>query len=207
MNTRHILIIAATSLTLNTGISAVAGTKMADKLDTNKDGLIQFSEFADHANQKFTRMDANGDGVVNQDERKAFHEAKRDEHLTKRFARLDANDDGLVSPSEYKNAADERRARRLEKLDINGDGEITKEDRIARRKHHKRRHKMKRPPKIDSNGDGLLDKAEHDAFTKHRFDRLDKNENGVLEADEQHRRRFGARHRHHPKGPRPGFDQ
>lgn len=52
------------------------------RLDSNSDGLISQTEFIAHADALFTRMDANGDGVLTKGEgRKARHK----KHSNKRF--------------------------------------------------------------------------------------------------------------------------
>lgn len=154
-------------------------------------------------------MDTSGDGAVDQAERKAFMEKTQKMRQDRRFTKLDANNDGVISRSEYDDAAEARKARRRARMDVDGDGEITKEDRKARREAMRERHKAMKERrkesrkdhkrvKPDANGDGVVDLAEHMAVTKARFDRMDRNGNGVLDEDEQRKPRFA---RHHPMRP------
>lgn len=60
------------------------------QLDSNGDGIINFEEFSALPMTGFNRQDTNGDGVVT-----------RDELLERRFLQLDTNNDGLVSAEEF----------------------------------------------------------------------------------------------------------
>jgi Ca2+-binding EF-hand superfamily protein len=60
------------------------------QLDTNGDGVINFEEFSAMPMTGFNRQDTNGDGVIS-----------RDELLERRFLQLDTNNDGLVSAEEF----------------------------------------------------------------------------------------------------------
>ena len=53
------------------------------------------------------------------------------------------------------------------------------------------------PPKFDANGDGAISRAEAAKFPRlaERFDQLDRNKDGKLDADERRQMREGMRHR------------
>ena len=174
--------------------TATAKPNMLDKVDTNKDGQVQYSEFLTAGNQKFAEMDADRNGLVTKDERYAFGKAKRAQRAQKRFAKLDANGDGFVSNQEFTTAqaqrADKKEARRKKRMDANKDGVMDQADhdlRKAKRQARKEKRKTKRQAhkrKRDLNGDGMLSLSEHQAAGKARFDRIDADNNGVLDAQE-----------------------
>ncbi len=104
------------------------------------------------------------------------------------FSKMDANEDGIVTASEM-NA---RHEALVAAADANGDGGVSEEEMRAYRKA--KRDEMRAENNPDTNGDGVIDRAEFQASAEKRFDRLDKNDDGVLSEDEQPRRR-GRHHR------------
>jgi hypothetical protein len=54
------------------------------KVDTNKDGKVDKAEFMAEGEEKFKKMDLNGDGFITDDERKQVHEQRRSEWKAKR---------------------------------------------------------------------------------------------------------------------------
>ncbi len=107
------------------------------------------------------------------------------------FDRLDANGDGKIT-------ADEMNAKHADMIaaaDANGDGGVTKEEMKAY--HEKRRAEMRAKHNPDKNGDGVVDKEEYLASAEERFDRMDKNDDGVISEDEKGR---GKGRRHHRGG-------
>ena len=63
------------------------GGKMFEKHDTNSDGVISKDEFLSHAEEKFSEMDADGNGEVTQEEGKAAWEARK-EKMKERRAKM-----------------------------------------------------------------------------------------------------------------------
>lgn len=53
------------------------GAKMFEKLDTNKDGVIDEAESIAKAKERFAEMDANKDGKVTKEEAVAHHDAMK----------------------------------------------------------------------------------------------------------------------------------
>jgi len=53
---------------------------MFSKVDGNEDGQVDLNEFLANAEQRFQRMDINGDGYVTLDEAKESHRAIREEY-------------------------------------------------------------------------------------------------------------------------------
>ncbi len=79
-------------------------------------------------------FDKDGDGKLNEEERKALQEARKGKMEEARKAALqkyDADGDGKLSPDERKKATEERKAEMLKKYDKDGDGKLSKEERDA----------------------------------------------------------------------------
>ncbi|MGB0907353.1 MAG: hypothetical protein ACPGVT_07650 [Maricaulaceae bacterium] len=194
---------------LTAGALTLAGVALASpKADTNRDGNITRAEFIAHAEARFTADDANFDGMISKDERKAGHERRKDERAAESFARRDQNGDGVITRAEEDAVRAEHKAkreeRRLKKHDLNGDGildatdkELHKAKRAehkAKRKEMKKKRKAERKNRVkpDADGDGFVTRAEHDAATLALFTRMDANGDGVLTQGEG---RYGKKRR------------
>ena len=68
-----------------------------DGPDADGDRTVTRAEAQAHSAEKFTRMDLNKDGRIDQADRSAHASAMRDEH----FAKLDTNKDGSISRPEF----------------------------------------------------------------------------------------------------------
>lgn len=81
------LLMLAAAILMFQSLPAFADTHEGDKKkmereikgDTNGDGVISKSEFLDRAEERFSGMDANGDGSIDREEAKAAHAKKREE--------------------------------------------------------------------------------------------------------------------------------
>jgi len=150
------------------GLSAGAASPLIEKADTNNDGRIELAEFSALGDQKFLSMDSDGNGLVTDEERRAYHTAKRAERDQKRFMAMDTNGDGVISNAEY-TAAQERREDRVKAmLD-------------TRKQKRKARQKLSKP---DSNEDGVIDLAEHRDATIQVFELMDRDSDGYLTGNE-----------------------
>ncbi len=107
------------------------------------------------------------------------------------WERMDANGDGEITADE----ASERFAEQLKEADTDGSGGISKEEMKA---FHKARRDARRAEKNpDKNGDGVVDRTEFINASQARFDRMDKDGDGVLSEDERkHHRGHHRRGRH-----------
>jgi hypothetical protein len=73
------------------------------------------------------KFDKDGDGKLNEEERKAAMEARQAEML----AKFDKDGDGKLSQDERKAAMEARRAEMMKRFDKNGDGKLDEEERKA----------------------------------------------------------------------------
>lgn len=107
-----------------------------------------------------------------------------------RWESADANGDGEISAAEMS----ARQAEFLAAADTDGNGAISKDEMKAY--HQARRAERRAQMDPDKNGDGVVDRTEFLNAAQDRFDRMDKDDNGVLSEDEQRRNRG----RHHRRG-------
>jgi len=49
-----------------------------EQMDTNKDGQIDLNEYLSHAEKRFAKLDANGDGFITKQERRKAHKEMRE---------------------------------------------------------------------------------------------------------------------------------
>ena len=134
--------------------------------DANNDGTVTRTELTTQLDERFTRLDTNGDGQITQAERDAQHKARADE----RFKALDADGNGQLSRAEF-DAAHEKRA---EKMGERGEG--------------KRRHRGGRGGMggmMDANKDGTVTKAEFQSRALAMFDGADANKDGQVTQQER----------------------
>lgn len=116
------------------------------------------------------------------------------------LAKIDTDGSGTVSQAEFLARAAERPAPAdlFAAMDANADGFVTKRE---LRKHHKQRRAERRLARADLDGDGLVTEAEfvaraNEAPTpEERFAKRDRNDDGVLTADEMDRGHAKARYR------------
>lgn len=137
----------AAALALGGATVAFADNHRAKGGDADGDGVITLEEHNSHADAMFARMDANGDGVLNAEDReqlRAEMDGKRGHQYGhrggkrggKRMMKLaDANNDGAISRAEFDAAAKARFA----KMDADKSGTITAEEREAAREAFKAR--------------------------------------------------------------------
>ncbi len=143
------------------------------RADEDGDGRLSQAEFMARRLDRLRAADANGDGSVSADERRAAREARRARRADARFDRLDADKDGAVTRAEFDAAhaergmrghrghrgaraagpvviadAEARAARTFARLDADGDGYVAADERRAARqaaRGHGRGH-MASPP-------------------------------------------------------------
>jgi hypothetical protein len=169
------MIIAGTS-----ALALIAGIAVAQSVG-NDGADVSRAQLATQLDARFARLDANGDGSIDANERASRGEDRRAEH----FKRLDANSDGSITEAEMNAAHEKRGEARAERRGRRGgmDG------------GHRRggRGFGGRGGNADANGDGLVSRAEFQARALARFDRGDADRNGILTAAERRQAREAAR--------------
>ena len=68
------------------------GGKMFEKQDTNGDGVISKSEFLAHAEEKFSKIDADGNGEITKEEGKSARKAMKGKMKDRIKARKEKRD-------------------------------------------------------------------------------------------------------------------
>lgn len=151
-------------------------------LDRDGDGVLSRDEVPAEAVAFFPILDDDGDGVLALEE---VLDAQRSGLLDKlngvahRFKEADADADGCVTREEFPTDADVT----FEEVDRDGDGKITLDEVVAclgERLGGKMKTFMQR---YDRDGDGQVTREEFRGKDE-AFDRLDKNSDGVVTADE-----------------------
>jgi Ca2+-binding EF-hand superfamily protein len=189
--------------------------------DTNKDGVVDQTEFQASRDKWFADLDANKDGFVTADELKAFGEkmhaqwqqkhadanggqagtqaapdASRGDLMAQHIlARVDTDKDGKISKAEF----DTESTALFKRLDKNSDGKIASDEVPAR-------HWGGKGPRfgmMDTDKDGKVTKAEFTAAEDKMFSKLDANGDGVITADEMQ----AAQHHHHGRNGAPDQQQ
>ncbi|MEL6541642.1 MAG: hypothetical protein AAFP79_05480 [Pseudomonadota bacterium] len=124
------LILAAASVPLIILGAQPAAAQSADdveallqKADANRDGQVTWSEVVELRAKSFSRLDRNGDGYADKDDRPMMFGGKFDQAMTK-VARFDTNGDGRISKAEMIEAD----APAFTKADANGDKIVTTEE-------------------------------------------------------------------------------
>lgn len=131
---------------------------------------------------RLTALDANHDGVVSVEERRAGQAAHRASWIDARFAKMDANGDGMISRAEFDAAA------------------------AAQPQHGARMDRHGRPGAERQAGPIVI--SDVAAKLGQRFDAMDSNRDGVISPEE--RRAARAAHRAERPGrraPRPAAPQ
>lgn len=103
------------------------------------------------------------------------------------FDRMDVNGDGKLTADEMS----EMHAKLIEDADADGDGAVTRDEMKAF--HDAKRAEFREKHNPDANGDGVVDRTEYIDAAQKRFDKKDKNGDGVLSEDEMDRHHHGGR--------------
>ena len=153
------------------------------RADTDGDSRISQAEFVGARMQRLTAIDADGDGSVTAEERRAARQARTAQRADARFDRLDANDDGSISRAEF----DARKDARAER---------------PRRMRAHRGHAPARMARMEARGPVVL--AEARVKAEQAFLRLDGDHDGFVtvaerragrQAQREHRRERMAERR------------
>ena len=153
------------------------------RADQDGDRVVTKAEAMAAADAVFTKMDANGDGTLNDGDKAAI--------LAKRFAAIDTDKNGAISQAEFMAAHDmrgEHRADRREKRMEHG--------KMGKRHEHEggRDGRMDMMARADSNGDKAISQPEFRAAAEARFAKADTNKDGSITPDERKAGRKGRWH-------------
>ncbi len=129
------------------------------------------------------KADANSDGTVSREERKAAHEARRAERL----AQFDKDSDGTLNEAERESARHARTVRVFEELDANRDAEVSEAEATASCSPMARHFE-----RVDADGSGSVSWSEFETASK----ALAKHRRG-----KRHHKRRGHRGRRGGGGP------
>jgi len=141
------------------GSAAIAGLASAQTAPRPAaDAHVTRAEFIARAEASFARMDLNKDGVLTREERRAGRPARGDRALGPMGSRLAVTQETAPPPP----PPGDRMAGRPGGMRGPGGG-------LAR---------------MDGNGDGKVTRAEYDAGARTRFDRMDTNADGTIDATE-----------------------
>lgn len=184
MNKKTLIASVFVSLAMN-GALVMAGDgqgRFMRHFDTNNDGRVHLEEFNAAAADRFKRMDADANGVIDKDEFRAYVRARKDERRQRKFARIDSDANGVVERSEFLAYKQAKAERKFTRMDKNADGIISKEEYASckKRKHHKKRM-FKR---MDKDGDGKITQDESMTVWSNWFKRIDANHDQVVTTDE-----------------------
>lgn len=155
-----------TAASLLIGGAAYAQTARGEKAAATRDAVAERTE------AMFARMDANGDGVLD--------EADKTARMAKRFAQMDGNGDGMLSQAEFTAAHEAHAAKREAR------GERRGGERMGMRGQRGGRGGGEAMIKrADTNSDGQVTRAEFQAAALARFDKTDADGDGTISADER----------------------
>lgn len=152
------------------------GARFLGHLDTSGDGIITEAEFSAGSQERFNRLDQDGDGVINSDE--TPRPRLRMGGMGGGFmARWDTNGDGQVTSDEF-SGPDEH----FTQLDQDGNGIIDESEAPAPiHRHGRMRGDM--IGHLDKDSDGKISKDEFPSPDEH-FTQLDVNSDGYIDESE-----------------------
>jgi Ca2+-binding EF-hand superfamily protein len=184
-------------------LAAVAGGakgkgKFMEYFDANQDGVVTMSELNEASKQRYTKMDADGNGAVTLDEFQAYLGDRKAQWREQRFTEMDSNGDNQISQQEYIQYKQQRAEQRYQQMDADNDGVVSKEEYLNRKrghygKKHDREHGGKHAhhhggdrffSRLDSNNDAQLTLEESLAAWTKWFKRIDANGDQVVTAEE-----------------------
>lgn len=165
---RTLALVAALAATGTAGIAIAQPGRDGGKDTTRADVEARTA-------QMFQRLDANGDGTLN--------DADREAARAKRFDAMDSDGNGSLSRAEYDAAFQNRMDKREQRA------ETRAQDGKRMGHHHSGRHHgmrgMGMMKRADANNDGAITQAEFTAGALARFDRMDADRNGTVTAAER----------------------
>ncbi len=172
------------------------GSFPMERADANGDKKVSWSEVRKVAprftQERFNNLDRNGDGLLSkadtpeQRAKGAAGKFPQGEQLVAILRRADADGDNRVTKAELEVAAPQLAKRGFARLDTNKDGVITEVD--LKKSENPGTPSPRAIQQADANGDGHWSfkelKTVAKRLPKEMFDRVDKDRDGLLNADE-----------------------
>ena len=144
------------------------------RADTDGDSRLSQAEFVGQRLQRLTAMDADRDGSVTADERRAAMQARMAARADTRFDRLDSDNDGAVSRAEFDAAHEARREARADRG--------PRPMRAHRGPAHGQRGMARMGRRMEARGPVVI--ADVQARAEQAFTRLDADNDGFVTAAE-----------------------
>lgn len=191
-------LLPASALPAAAATTAAPAARIIERLDADRDGAVHRAEFLDHAAKRFAAADGDGDGVLTAAEFAAAAKPRHERRANRILARLDRDGDARASLAETARAG--RIGRRFERADADRDGLLTAAEIAAAAERHGARRIERLVRRADADGDGRVSKSEATKVAEARFERLDQNGDGLLQAAEL----AASMRRLAPAGPKGG---
>lgn len=151
--------------------------RMLEKLDTNKDGGISLEEVQTSHAELFAKVDANNDSSLTEEEFGMIKELKKAERDAKRAANATSTDTGTDAASDQTAQSDK-------------DGKRKGKHAGKRGGKHGGKHGGKKGPsfdRLDADSSGSVTLTEFTGQADKMFERMDRNSDGVINADDMKR--------------------
>ena len=199
MKTLAIILVAAFGVTV--AAEALADSRRIKRLDADGDGKISKSEFRGSAD-RFEKLDKNDDGLLAREElqrvtrirgnHKAGDRRRRSRaRIARKLRMADSDRDGVVTQAEWTSFVDSFVADESGAIDVGKWREALRGARPQRPDGSKNeiqgreRRRDRSGGRLDLDGNGQFEAVDLELL----FDRLDRNRNSVLDADELVKRR------------------
>lgn len=133
------LLISGLMLASTSTIARPPGMAGLAQMDSNQDQIISQSEWDQSRDELFQRLDTNGNGFIEPEERQAHREQIQNrmrQHQQQRVMQADSDGDQRISQQEFAAMGHSR----FSQLDTNSDGQITQDEREAFKQSMRERH-------------------------------------------------------------------
>jgi len=115
----------------------------------------------------------------------ALADGRHMDRMRGHWQKFDSNEDGRIEKSEL----DARLAARFKEADLNGDGKISFEESEAAREKRRVERRKERFDRMDRDGDGVLSEVEVNRLAERMWIRADLDDDDVVTMREMHERR------------------